>query len=96
MTRIDDILHEIRHERGNQDNKWGGNRFHPLGIWFLILGEEFGEACKDALDFEFATSLSKEHSLLKCREELIQVAAVAAAIVESIDNHYLKEEQVNE
>jgi hypothetical protein len=91
------VLGEIAGERARQDAKWGPQS-HPdgtgrpgdrawadvmrdqcdhehrsgLGTWRTILAEEVFEAFAEA-------------DLAKLREELVQVAAVAAAWVEAID-----------
>ena len=57
-----DVLREVQ----AQDEKWGADRNQSDGMWALILGEEFGEACQAAL---------QDHDALE--GELIQVAAVA-------------------
>lgn len=69
------ILHEISAERRHQDAKWGSQRHLDDTYWATILGEEFGEACQDAL----------EANPVGLREELIQVAAVAVAWIEALD-----------
>ena len=68
------ILDEISQERKNQDQKWGEQNHHPVG-WLAILMEEVGEASKAALTRDFVLY----------RSEMIQVAAVAVAAVESLD-----------
>jgi hypothetical protein len=85
-------LDAIAEERHYQDQKWGGanhDRKLTFAEWSLILGREVGEAM-DAIgrvhwphdrDPE-RTYLSK---LMHLRSELVQVAAVAVAIVEVID-----------
>lgn len=73
------ILGELDAERERQDRKWGGvpgvqrrdDHTYPA-----VLTEEVGEACKAWLERDVAA----------LREELIQVAAVAVAWVEEIDN----------
>jgi len=65
---------EVILERKKQDLKWGPQNHDPLK-WIAILGEEFGEVAKAVL----------EKDLDNYREELIQVAAVAMAAVESLD-----------
>ena len=66
-------------ERLRQEAKWG-QQDHPPGIWLGILGEEFGEVCK-----EIAESQARPLDVAHLREELIQTAAVAVAWVEAID-----------
>jgi len=71
-------LQDVAAERRRQVEKWGVQR-HPAAWWVVILGEEFGEVCRalyEAKDF----SLGEEY-----RQELVQVAAVAVAAIESYD-----------
>ena|ERR1035437_2602058 len=68
------ILEEVLAERMKQDEKWGEQN-HPPFKWVTILGEEFGEVSKAALE-------NDPHNY---REELIQVAAVAIAAIENFD-----------
>lgn len=70
----ENILREIKQERILQNEKWGEQNHH-LFLWLAILGEEVGEANKSAL----------ENKLDEYREELIQVAAVAVAMLECLD-----------
>lgn len=67
-----------------QFDKWGIRGIcHSLPDWMTILGEEFGELCKEAGDVRFAID---EHRAAiargKARDEALQVAAVALAIVQ--------------
>lgn len=64
------IMQEIQDERLSQDKEWKEQNHHPFR-WMSILMEEVGEASK-ALP---------EGSLLKYRDEMIQVAAVAVAAI---------------
>jgi hypothetical protein len=82
MTR-DDIWAEILAERGRQAAKW--NRDHDWGhgdcssdgvhtmVKLAVLTEECGEVAREALD-----------GTLGLRDELVQVAAVAVAWLESL------------
>ena len=72
------VLSEVAAERNLQDDKWG-EQDHGPAVWLTILGEEFGEACKAALE---GVPLGETEDY---REELIQTAAVATAAVESLD-----------
>lgn len=73
------IFKAVQDERDRQDRKWGGvpgvdrrdDHTYPA-----VLTEEVGEACKAWL----------EREPMDLREELIQVAAVAIAWVEELDN----------
>lgn len=68
------VLKDISLERDFQDSKWGCQRHLSLETWMTILGEEYGEACKEVLEVN-------EKKLYK---ELVQVAAVSIAILEAI------------
>ncbi len=68
------ILDDIQAERDHQEKKWGEQNHHP-NKWLVILGEEYGEACSAAL----------QESELGYRTELIHVAAVAIAAIESLE-----------
>lgn len=72
-----DVLAEVRAERARQDAKWGANRPLALTPWLGILVEEVGESA----------TASFAGTLADLREELVQVAAVAVAWIESIDAH---------
>lgn len=69
------VLADVNQERVRQDILWGVQD-HDIDHWVVILGEEFGEVCRAA--FEKLPSA-------RLREEIIQVAAVAVAMVESLD-----------
>jgi len=66
------IIIEIINERILQDKKWGKQNHCPF-VWLAILGEEVGEANKAILQYN------------DYRNEMIQVAAVAIAAIESLD-----------
>lgn len=76
IDQTDDVLQEVHDERRHQDAKWGANRPLFSTPFLAILMEEVGEAATDT----FAGSLEE------LRTELVQVAAVAVAWIESIDN----------
>lgn len=73
------VLGHIREERARQDEKWGGvpglDR-RDDHTYAAVLTEEVGEACQAWLKREVA----------QLREELVQVAAVAVAWIEELDN----------
>lgn len=73
------VLDDVVLERLRQDTKWGEQNHSPVW-WHAILAEEVGELAKAILELQFA---GKPTSAV--REELIQVAAVAIAAIESID-----------
>ncbi len=66
------ILQGVRDEGARQDAKWGSQRHLPPYTWMTILMEGVGEVAQAALerDPNYAT-------------ELVQVAAVAVAALES-------------
>jgi len=68
------VLSDVKKERDRQDEKWGVQN-HAPAFWLVILGEEFGEVCKAILGLDS----------VGIRRELIHVAAVAVAAVESLD-----------
>lgn len=75
----DTVLFDVGAERVRQDAKWGGRPGvdrRDDHTYAAVLGEEFGEACQAWLQRE----------VQQLRAELIQVAAVAVAWVEEIDN----------
>jgi len=76
MIDINNILANIKNERKKQDEKWGEQN-HNIYKWLAILGEEVGEANKAALE-------GKKNEII---EELIQVGAVAVAMIESIQRN---------
>lgn len=84
-SRTDDVLAEVRAERERQDGKWGQQNHEPF-LWLAILGEEFGESQKAALDARIGAQTGKA-TLEDLREELIQTAAVAVAFVECLDRN---------
>ena len=93
------IIAEIVVERQKQDEKWGEQNHNPIE-WSAILTEECGEVAKEALEYHFYTKKNKASSdsfvwkkekLVKYRTELIQVAAVALAMLESLDRNELSE-----
>lgn len=67
-------LDEVQLEQNRQIELWG-EQSHDRGMWYAILGEEFGEVGKAINEHD------GDHELV---EELIQVAAVAASWVDDI------------
>ena len=72
-------LQDILFERRRQEERWGQQNHNPF-TYLTILGEEYGEACQAALHDRFGG-----HHAGELREEMVQVAAVALAIVECLD-----------
>ena len=69
----------VIHERFRQDNKWGIQR-HSYPLYRIILGEELGEADQSFLQTHFG---GEHGGFDKLVNELVQVAAVAMAMVET-------------
>lgn len=76
---MDNILKEIKTERARQDGLYPPTD-HPPIVWLSILGEEFGEVSTAVLGNYFDMN-----DTANLREELVQVAAVAVAFIESLD-----------
>ena len=80
------VLDDVLKERLRQDEKWGP-QFHNPAQWMTVLMEEVGEAAQEALRVTFGhMPAQKAIAYQHLREELVQVAAVAAAAIESLDN----------
>ena len=80
-------LANIVAERQKQDAKWGQQDHHPV-YWTGILAEELGEVAKGSieLDGKSAGGDSEQfHAIMELREEVVQIAAVAVAMIECID-----------
>lgn len=79
------IVSEVARERARQDEKWGEQNHDPFR-YLAILGEEVGEANKAAIEaYDWKRGLFEREKLAAYREELIQIAAVAIAMVECLD-----------
>ena len=70
---------DVERERRAQDLKWGEQNHDPLQ-WLAILTEEVGEVAQEVLRNHFGG-----RSLTDYRMEMVQVAAVAVAAIESLD-----------
>lgn len=82
---LDKVLEEVRNERFAQDQKWG-TQDHEAAKYLAILGEEFGEAAKEVVEMTFTNSdEQRAKHAANLREELVQTAAVAVAMVEALD-----------
>ena len=71
------IFGDVIDELNRQQKKWGIQN-HKVDWYYLILAEEVGEVAKGILEQE---------SVSHIREELIQVAAVAIAMIDSLDRN---------
>lgn len=82
LRKTQNVLAEVGWERLRQDKAWGVQD-HSQMLWLGILAEEFGEAAKEINELHF----DRIRTVVKLRDELIQVAAVAVAMVESLDRN---------
>lgn len=90
MTNQEIQVCKIIQERTNQDEKWGQQNHKPIE-WCAILMEEVGEMAKEAHEFHFQGKYYQPTGQLERYEkELIQVAAVALAMLESLYRNELK------
>ena len=83
------LFSEIAEERLRQERKWGQQNHTPMH-WVPILVEEVGEVAKTALETHFQNEYpqyQKHTDYAEFRKELIQVAAVAVAMIESHDRN---------
>ena len=76
------IFSEIATERMRQDGIYGEQNHTPLA-WLPILAKEFGEVARAVRRDHFGSD--KEYG--DYRTELIHVAAVAVAMIESFDRN---------
>lgn len=78
---VNEPVAAILDERRRQDERWGVPNHEPF-TWMAILSEEMGEAARAALHDKFG---GPDAGTL--RAELIQVAAVTIAWIESLDRN---------
>jgi NTP pyrophosphatase (non-canonical NTP hydrolase) len=78
---VSDIYADIAAERGRQHQKWGTQR-HDFPVWITVLSEEVGEVSQAILQYR---QVASDRRLKAMREEAVQVAAVAVAMIEHID-----------
>lgn len=76
-----DSLKSVLEERKRQDEKWGVQNNTQLE-WLAILGEEFGEYSKEIVEINFGQGDPEN-----LRVEIVQLCAVALAIIECIDRN---------
>lgn len=98
---MNQVYHDIENERSRQDAKWGPQN-HLQMVWLGILSEEFGEAAKEVNELHFrpggtvpqnsvAYQIEPHDTIFtqrkRLRDELVQTAAVAVAMIESLDRN---------
>jgi NTP pyrophosphatase (non-canonical NTP hydrolase) len=86
LQKLEDVIQAVIAERFHQEAKWGEQNHDPF-TWLSILGEEVGECHNAALEARFKWAKEKNISVENLKEELIQVAAVAVAMVEALDRN---------
>jgi len=87
---VKEILDEIEAEIDRQINLFGVQD-HVPAIYHVILAEEFGEVSKEVenLTFNKAPNPNVGKAIaMRMRHELVQVAAVAASFIASLDRRY--------
>lgn len=83
---MESIFEEIKNEMLAQDAKWGEQNHKPIE-WVAILTEEIGEVSKEALEYHFKKYYRDVDQLANYRKELIQVAAVAVAMIQCLERN---------
>ena len=73
------VYEDVKKERQRQDEKWGEQNHRPF-TYLTVLMEEVGEAAQAALHLTYGGPAGNGY-----REELVHVAAVAVAMIESYD-----------
>ena len=81
MMKAVGVLSEVLRERESQEKRWG-EQDHLPEEWLAILGEEFGEVARAICEFRLQ---GRRMAGPEIRAELIQLAAVAVAMVECSD-----------
>ena len=85
-------------ERCKQDQKWGVERSLEEGLWYRILGEEFGEVGRATLEkagkYDPDTFEDWEPARAALAEELAQVAAVAVSWLEQLIREHFASRKV--
>ena len=83
------VLLAVWRERDAQDKKWGDQPLHlceDLCRALAVISEEHGEVARHVVEWSRARYRKDSEALLDyMREELVQLAAVSVAAVESID-----------
>jgi NTP pyrophosphatase (non-canonical NTP hydrolase) len=76
-----EAMDAVSDERDRQEARWGIQR-HDMTVWLAVLSEEVGEAAQAILEYR---ELMSDQRLAAIRAEAVQVAAVAVAMVEHLD-----------
>lgn len=84
------VLGDVVAERVQQEMKWGEQNHHPV-YWLGILAEELGEVAKEVIEATEYTGRENPGNGTRYRRELVQLAAVCVAALESYDRHEAEE-----
>lgn len=84
-----DAMNDVLAERRRQDEKWGEQNHDPF-VYLTVLMEEVGELAQAALHLRYpkggaTTSNAFYAAQAHLREEAVQTAAVALAMIECLD-----------
>ncbi|ARK08827.1 hypothetical protein A6C57_00075 [Fibrella sp. ES10-3-2-2] len=80
------VMNEVIQERKRQHAKFGQRDIDPV-LYATILNEEVGEVNRDVCEYAFNTGTERTAARVRMRAELIQVAAVALAMVTCMDRN---------
>jgi hypothetical protein len=82
--RQQNAVEDVLNERRRQDDQWGEQNHHPA-YWLAILGKQVGQFGSAILNREWAAINARGRAQNEMRDEAVQIAAVAFAIIECID-----------
>lgn len=77
-----EAITDIINERDRQDQKWGVQNKQPLQ-WMSIIGEEFGEVCKETIELDEQRKAENKAYYI----ELVQLAATVLCALEDYRRH---------
>jgi NTP pyrophosphatase (non-canonical NTP hydrolase) len=78
---LNEAYRSIVDERDRQERKWGVQR-HDMTVWLTVLSEEVGELAQAILHYRELMTDQRHDAI---RAEAVQVAAVAVAMIEHLD-----------
>ena len=81
LTAQLEALDSVGQERYRQEAKWGVQR-HDMTVWLTVLSEEVGELSQAILRYREVMTDQRRDAI---RAEAVQVAAVAVAMIEHLD-----------
>jgi hypothetical protein len=82
LQRAASVRADIDDERNRQDAMFGEQNHHPA-YWLALLGKQMGQLGAKVVDREWAAD--RDLADVNMREEAVQLAAVAVAMIECID-----------